>query len=320
MFFVTFTRVFTQTFFMSFLSGYIYQTRNVGNSSWPGLVLISQCFFHFFSFSGSGGAILSTISGLCYEFSDNTFFDCSCSTNGGAFCLENGGSFSCSRSCFNKCKCSFGQAFCINQQSNGCACNIQKITVVLCSPDLAGPRYHTLDIRNAQCIVQEYNSSSNILYNWGTAVVFYTSYINVTHCHFADSVGADVLGFVSTPGVTNVISTCNFLNNTRGPSDFAGTIDSYIAITIDGCIFIQNLHKCVFYQNTGGSFNVKNCVMDSISGSNYVTSNVIIGLGIPINVQCFSTHLCQILINTQLHHTYISRIIFLVSQAIIHSY
>ena len=252
---------------------------------------LADCFFSSLYFVGSGGILNYNTDNVHLVVELCSFFNCSCSVDGGAiYFVSLSGAYVINKCCAKNCRAGSEGHFAYlqgNSMKNG---DILYSTLYFCSPDNTGTKYYSIRTFPGKIGIKNTNSSFCISSHGSSFYIangspFFFNYSNIEngystyHClHIMEATSECK------------ISTINFINNTVTSASYA-IIHSAIPLTF--------VFECVFYLNKGFLFNgFLTCQLSWFEHNSGLTigSNVMIISSIPFEFTYrlinFGTALC----------------------------
>ena len=257
---------------------------------------IALCFFsRYLSYHGYGGVIYLTASSCSMNINYSMFFNCVCSSWGGAICFYSTKSFL-RMICANRCSCGTSSSGHFAYLCASPVNQVEYLSVSNCSHTSSG--YNPIRLFTGNQRVDNTNSSMNNAIQYSGIFIDSTSSFTSSHCTFSNNKVSDsrCIYFYSDSGTLSM-SYANIVHN-NNPSDYG-------VICVEGagtkkmiyCIFHNN-QNYLFYVDSG-SLEVSHSFIDhsvssfSRSTSVSTTNNNSFANRITYQFQFFKSHYCN---------------------------
>jgi len=254
-----------------------------GRSYFDQSISISHCSFsRSLSYSGNGGVIYVSGGSFCLSVSHLMFYNCVCSSQGGAIYFDSTNSslrmicaFRCSS--YNS-RFSFLKASLENQ--------VEYISVSNCSHDPSGfyPIYLSLGIQR----VDYTNSSMNSARYYSGIGINSPAAFTSSHCTFSNNKASDGI-CVYFEHNSGSMSSANIVHN-NCPSSSHGVVHVFGAYIMSYCIF-QGNQNLLFYIYSG-SLSISNSFIDHSGFTSTGVNNSLTNTK-TYQLQYFSSHYCN---------------------------
>jgi len=221
---------------------------------------ISNCFFsRSSSYSGYGGVIYVTVSSFSMNVNYSIFYNCVCSSYGGAIFFSSSNSYL-RMICANSCSAPWGHfAYLSASRVN----QVEYLSVSNCSHTTSG--YYSIRLVNGNQRVDNTNSSMNNAEYVSGIFISSPSSFTSSHCTFSNNKVSNCIciNFISTSGTISM-SYANIVHNNSPTSRGVVYVEGAGSRKMMYCIFKNNQNTlfCVY----GGSLEVSHSFIDH-SGS-----------------------------------------------------
>jgi len=242
---------------------------NQGRSYIDSNINVSDCFFsRLSSYSGSGGVVYVNGGSYSMIFNSSMFFNCICSSLGGAMYFSSQNSFL-RMICANRCSCGNLNSYHFVYIQTPHMNQVNYLSVSYCSPSTFGSYSIRLDSGNQS--VSNTNSSMNNANSYSGLYLSSTSSSTSSHCTFSNNKVSDFgcLRFYSALGT---MLYANILNNNSPSGNGVVYVDGGATRKMMYCIFNSNLNYlfCIY----SGSLEVCHSFFDHSSIAFSSRSNV----------------------------------------------
>jgi len=202
--------------------------------------ILQDCYFsRLSSFSADGGVIYVIVTNKYMNVSNTMFFNCSCTTDGGAIFFKSYNSnlkMVCASRCYATSEYHF--AFIRVNIEN----HVEYLSVTYCSHMLSG--MDPIRLYNGKMKVDNTNSSINSAYQDSGIAFQSSSQFISTHCTFSNNIASHSV-CIRFEYITGTMKFANIVHN-NSPNDYGVVLEMGANTKMEYCIFMNN-QNILFY-------------------------------------------------------------------------